>query len=357
MNGEALTSPARNADFGDDALPPLIYAYGMSLRKLRILRAFVTPIRVSYLRGITSLPSKSILLVWGSKNLTAMGGISVVRVEDGFIRSIGLGADLIWPISWVFDQRGMYYDARQESDLEHLLQNTQFDDDLLYRARQLRKKIVAHGLSKYNLSAANWNRPPSIEKVVLVVGQVESDASIQCGSANIKTNLDLLKAVRLANPKAYIVYKSHPDVVAGLRASDQHREQLNHYYDEGIEHVSIQSVLDNVDAVYVITSLTGFEALIRHIPVFCYGHPFYAGWGLTSDLAPPIPRRSRVLTLDELVAASLILYPRYMSLSSRKPLSVEQALDELITLRNQQLPTPWWRKLLRTVLQQFGKNR
>ena len=48
-------------------------------------------------------------------------------------------------------------------------------------------------------------------------GQVEDDASIQTGSPNIRTNLDLLKTVRAANPEAYIVYKPHPDVVSGNR--------------------------------------------------------------------------------------------------------------------------------------------
>ena len=41
--------------------------------------------------------------------------------------------------------------------------------------------------------------------------------------------------------------------------------------------------------------------------VATYGQPFYAGWGLTVDLAPPA-RRGRLLTLDELVAGVLLLF-------------------------------------------------
>ena len=46
--------------------------------------------------------------------------------------------------------------------------------------------------------------------------------------------------------------------------------------------------------------------------VICHGIPFYAGWGLTRDMATTPPRRSRKLSLDELVAGVLLLYPRYL---------------------------------------------
>jgi capsular polysaccharide export protein len=60
-----------------------------------------------------------------------------------------------------------------------------------------------------------------------------------------------------------------------------------------------------------MTSLVGFEALLRGLRVVVYGQPFYASWGLTEDRAP-LPRRTRALTLDELVAGALIRYPRYL---------------------------------------------
>lgn len=72
------------------------------------------------------------------------------------------------------------------------------------------------------------------------------------------------------------------------------------------------TLLDRVDAVHVLTSLTGFEALLRGRDVTCHGVPFYAGWGLTRDLAPVPTRRGRQRTLAELVAAVLIVYPRYL---------------------------------------------
>jgi capsular polysaccharide export protein len=74
--------------------------------------------------------------------------------------------------------------------------------------------------------------------------------------------------------------------------------------------------------------LAGFEALLRAKPVVCWGCPFYAGWSLTAD-REPIPRRQRQLTLDELVAGVLLLYPTYVGRVSGHFTTAEQALDEL----------------------------
>jgi capsular polysaccharide export protein len=76
-----------------------------------------------------------------------------------------------------------------------------------------------------------------------------------------------------------------------------------------------------------LTSLTGFEALLRRRRVVVYGRPFYAGWGLTTDLA--MVGRSRTLTLEELVAGVLILYPRYLDPVTRLPCSPEIIVERL----------------------------
>ena len=103
----------------------------------------------------------------------------MIRLEDAFLRSVGLGADLIRPLSWVMESRGMYYDATAPSELEHKLLITEFPADLLVRARLLRDRIVEQGLTKYNVGAGTWRRPNEALRVILVPGQVESDASIQ----------------------------------------------------------------------------------------------------------------------------------------------------------------------------------
>jgi capsular polysaccharide export protein len=188
--------------------------------------------------------------------------------------------------------------------------------------------------------------------VILVPGQVESDASLRYGAPGLSTNMALLRAVREANPEAYIVYKPHPDVLAGLRASGADEGQAGVWCDEQVEDAAMGELLNVVDEVHALTSLAGFEALLRDKAVTCYGQPFYAGWGLTTDQWPQ-PRRSRRLSLDELVAGALILYPRYISRAGGQLITPEQALDELLAWQGRDLGrVPWWRKLFRVVLRQ-----
>jgi capsular polysaccharide export protein len=121
--------------------------------------------------------------------------------------------------------------------------------------------------------------------------------------------------------------------------------------DEIVSDCAIGPLLKQVDEVHVLTSLAGFEALLRDRRVVTYGHPFYAGWGLTDDRVP-LPRRRRRLTLDELVAGVLFLYPTYVSRTSGRFTTPERALDELLEWRQEAghgLPFwwPWKRAVLR----------
>jgi capsular polysaccharide export protein len=118
---------------------------------------------------------------------------------------------------------------------------------------------------------------------------------------------------------------------------------------EVVIDIAMGELLTVVDEVHVLTSLTGFEALLRGKTVTCYGQPFYAGWGLTHDLVP-LTRRTRRLTLDELVAGALILYPTYVSRTTGKFTTPERALDELLDWRQQRNGLPLWRKFLRLAL-------
>lgn len=109
-------------------------------------------------------------------------------------------------------------------------------------------------------------------------------------------------------------------------------------------------LLDAVDEVQVMTSLAGFEALLRGKAVTCYGQPFYAGWGLTTDIVPPA-RRSRRLTLSELIAGALIVYPRYFDRQGQGVITPESALDQLLAWRAERAgATPWWRTVFRVAL-------
>jgi len=334
-------------------LPERIYAYGFSFNKRRFVRRFAAESTVNFVRTPAAVPPGSTLLLWGSEPVPLLlaRDVAVVRVEDGFLRSVGLGVELTQPLSWVMDGHGIYYDATTPSDLEQLLQTLDATPQLVARAARLRALIVAAGITKYSVGKGSWQRPAGQERVILVPGQVESDASIRFGAAAIRANFELVRAVREANPDAYVVYKPHPDVVAGLRRVGAQEIEARAWTDEVVTDVSMCELLKRVDEVHVMTSLAGFEALLRDKAVVCYGHPFYSGWGLTKDFVP-LPRRTRRLTLDELVAGVLIAYPRYVSRVTGRLTSPEQVLEDLVAWRSAGAgrSRPWqgvWRAMLR----------
>jgi capsular polysaccharide export protein len=311
-----------------------IYALDFSPWKRRYVELAFADSRVQFIDSEWDAPECSTLVVWGMTRLSpeVESLCAVVRVEDGFLRSVGLGADLTRPMSWVVDRNGLYFNSQSASDLERLLLFKHFSEEDLNRASQLRKNVVTMGLSKYNVGIDRWERPQGVSEVILVPGQVESDASLAFGSPEIISNIKLLKLVRQSNPDAWIVYKPHPDVLAGMRAVGDGEDSAYLYCNEVVGDVAISHLLNRVDAVHVLTSLAGFEALLRCKKVVCYGQPFYAGWGLTHDVYP-IPRRSRKLELDELVAAALIYYPIYFDRNGQQQVSVEVALTQLVDWR------------------------
>ncbi|GEP12673.1 capsular biosynthesis protein [Methylobacterium gnaphalii] len=266
--------------------------------------------------------------------LCEAAGVPLSRIEDGFLRSVGLGASLQPGASIVVDDSGIYYDPRTESRLARILRETAFPSDLVARARRLRESIVQRRLSKYNVgllqAATDW---PAGRRIVLVPGQVEDDASVQYGSPQVRSNLGLLRAARARNPDAFLLYKPHPDVEAGFRPGAIPEAEALALADRLVGGLAIVDLLDRVHHVETMTSLAGFEALIRGLSVAVHGRPFYAGWGLTEDLAPGADRGRR-LALDELVAGALILYPRYLDPVAMKPCEPEQLLDRLSAERD-----------------------
>ena len=236
----------------------------------------------------------------------------LIEVEDGFIRSAGLGADCVPPLSIVVDRVGAHFDPSQPSDLEQLLQAGQFPEELLERARSLRRLIVESGISKYEIGQQRLRREADNQHYILVPGQVEDDRAVVLGGQGLTSNLELLRRVRADASGAYILYKPHPDIEAGHRKGAIPVDECLSFADEIVGKQPISSLIDLVDEVHVNTSLAGFEALLRGKSVTTHGVPFYAGWGLTRDLGRVPQRRAARRTLDELVAATLLLYPRYL---------------------------------------------
>jgi len=299
---------------------------------------------------------------------------------------------MIRPQSLVFDSRGIYFDATKPSDLEYLLQTTDFSDAELREAAKIRKLIVQNGLTKYNLDPPSdpsnhenldiegnvhegfestenrlvkpktdfWffgrqrrtaNSTDASRKVVnlcrllsdgrvvlLVPGQVEDDASVRFGCTTVRSNLDLLKAVRRLHPDAWIMYRPHPDVTSGNRKGNVAFDEIHRYADYVESDASVISCIEACDEVHTMTSLTGFDALLRGKRVVTYGQPFYAGWGLTSDLCEngvALARRSRRLTIEQLVAGVLLRYPVYWDWNLRGYTTCEAVIHSLIRERDE----------------------
>lgn len=295
-------------------LPLKLTAYGFSAWKRKFIRDFLAFPKVEInFKNFFKPNQNDQILAWGKKAklLKDKGYKNVITVEDGFIRSIGLGASLIRPCSLVFDDVGIYYDATQPSKIENLLKTTELTSTQYERAQNLRDLLVELNISKYNVGVAKkLTKPSEDQKILLVIGQVEDDMSVQLGGVEIKTNLALLKEVRHNNSKAYIIYKPHPDVHAGLRVGKIEEQVVLQYANQIELDSSILECFEICDEVHTITSLSGFEALLRGLKVYCYGMPFYAGWGLTQDKFQ-CDRRNKNLDLDTLVYVTLVEYAVY----------------------------------------------
>ena len=293
-----------------------------------------TPFR----RGVPALAAGDKVAVWRSRlsaaQTRALSSRPVLEVEDGFIRSAGLGADCVPPLSIIVDDMGVHFDPGRPSGLENLLQEGSFPPSLVARAAALRAAIVASGLSKYERGeAAALPRPGGARRHVLVPGQVEDDRAVTSGGA-LSSNLELLRRARAeAGPEAFVIYKPHPDVLAGHRKGLIAEGEMAALADRVETAAPMADLIMMADELHVNSSLAGFEALLRGKPVTVHGVPFYAGWGLTRDRGPVPARRTGRRTLDELVAAAYLLYPRYLDPESGLPCPAEVLVHRLGTAR------------------------
>ncbi len=278
------------------------------------------------------------LLVWAGKadGFEPAPGLPLIRLEDGFLRSRGLGADLVPPLSLVADDLGIYYDPARPSRLEDLIAAAaELPPARLRRAERLVAAIAQARLSKYNLGRADLPDLPAGRRI-LVPGQVEDDASILKGCGEVCSNLALLNAARDENPKAVILYKPHPDVEAGLRAGALGPGEVS-AADMVLRNADPVALIEACQEVWTMTSLLGFEALLRGKAVTCLGTPFYAGWGLTTDLGAVPERRRARPSLTALAHAVLIAYPRYHDPVTDQPCPPEIVAERLARGR---IPSP-----------------
>lgn len=301
-----------------------------------------------YKKNILSLKDSCHVFIWGFKapqyilDFLREEKVPTKFVEDGFVRSVQLGATKAPPMSLCLDSKTPYFDATRPSELEDLLNNFDFNSKpkLLSQAKEGIELLLKTGVSKYNNSQeVNIEKiyGPKTLKRVLVLGQVEDDASIQYGCEKKLTNNDVVKLAVKENPNAQVVYKPHPDVLNGHRPYQSNPAEVESIALVLKQDVPLANAFETVDHVYTITSLGGFEALLRGIRVTTLGAPFYSGWGLTDDRQIST-RRKRSLNIEELFAISYIVYPNYYCVETGRKVSFSEVVEQLDKLRKGSAP-------------------
>lgn len=313
---------------------PFALAFGCNSWKLGFIADYCPDMRVAFaprkFMGIAArlatyrlTPEPSCIYVWGYtdtsswiSNYARGRNIPLIRIEDGFLRSADLGANHATPYSLVFDRKGLYYNTSEPNDLADILSNYDFAGDgrLMEEARKALDLIIEKRLSKYN--------PPEFHdttrqfriksrKRVLVVGQVDSDAAVRLGNPDGWRMMDIVRLAKLENPDAEVLYRPHPEIYRGYQKSKFRGGQIENFATIVPPEGPLLSLLESVDHVYTLSSLSGLEAVVRGIKVTTLGTPFYAGWGLTDDRVQQPVRRA--LSVLELFAGAYLKYPRYLA--------------------------------------------
>lgn len=222
------------------------------------------------------------------------------------------------------DNQNNFQDASMPWALESILQNMLFTTSQLNKADSIREKISTLRASKKVLQTDAGTD----QTIIFIPGQIEKDNEAVT-SDEISTNLALIQSVRKTNPDAWLIYKPHPQVAHGKSSGNIHADTVLTYCDQFVEISNIETCLETADEIHTLSSIVGFEALIRGIPVTTYGKPFYAGWNLTTDHSS-FPNRNRSLLVNELIAGALLQYPRYYDWDSGSFTDCESVIDKFI---------------------------
>ncbi|MEC8566727.1 MAG: glycosyltransferase family 29 protein [Pseudomonadota bacterium] len=269
-------------------------------------------------------------------------GMNYRLVEYGLISSMHLPSEKQFNFSLILDDQGIFYDTTAASKIHSLLLNDAdiFSAELSERANSAIAQITAHNITKYN-NSPNIELPqkPAGQHRILVIDQTAGDNSIIFGQCEQYSFRDMLQHA-LEQPNAEVVLKIHPETAAGAKEGNLTaiEDLLNHPQLHVIqEQCNIVSLIKQADEVYVMTSGVGLEALFLDKPVRCFGVPFYAGWGLTTDMVTvSAPRRP--LTKQALFAAVFFKYHTFFHPVSQEPSILETCLEWIVD--NQPSVTP-----------------
>lgn len=297
---------------------------------------FLTIKKITYLKSLKYIFQKVTFVGWGrkksgfwAKKMANLMRKEFLLLEDGFIRSFGLGVEGSPSFSLVKDNIGIYYDATSPSSLENILNHYDFENDkkLMDVAKEARTKIVKYKISKYNnFKEVNLDYLHNEKEKVLIVAQTYGDSSLEYGLGNRFTTKEMLDDAINDNPDTEVYIKIHPDVLTGKKESDINDSDIPSFCHILTDNANPIELMSYFDKVYTKTSGMGLEALLLDKEVYCYGMPFYAGWGVTHDKLE-CSRRERKLTIDEIFAGAYILYTSYYNPYLEQVSSILEAIE------------------------------
>jgi capsular polysaccharide export protein len=314
------------------ALPPEVARLWLGPRHVLGVRGLAAAGRA---RGVDAVGAWGVGRPFSEAARAAAGrlGVPYVALEDGFVRSLRPGVAGETGVSLVADPVGIYYDATRPSHLERLIADAASGEaGLLDRARRLVALLRARRVSKYN--HAPDAAPEGLgDGVAVVVDQRAGDVSVRRSAASADAFAAMLALAVEEHGRPHVVVKTHPDAVLGGRGSYLTEAARAAGVRVVAESVNPWAVLDRARAVYTVSSLLGFEALMAGVPVTCFGLPFYAGWGLTRDRLA-CPRRAGRVPLEQVVAAAYLRYTRYVDRGAGTPTEVETVVCQLAEARD-----------------------
>ncbi|WP_081713400.1 MULTISPECIES: hypothetical protein [unclassified Labrenzia] len=292
---------------------------------------------------------------WGHKptaqrarDLAAKHHLPYVAFEDGFLRSVRPG-NQEKPISLVVDRTGIYYDARQPSDLECFVRRRFAKPMRTQEIHDAIDMIRSKRLSKYNsfdfsdISELRLQSSDRRERV-LVIDQTVGDASIPGAFAKDETFRQMLQVAIQENREAEILIKVHPETMIGrkaghfthevLQALAQVDENCAKALNEGRLRLTPEAInpwplLEACAKVYCVSSQLGFEAILAGCEVHTFGVPFYGGWGLTVERNPVRLNRRHPVSLEAVFAALYFDYSHYLEYDPVREISFEEAVHQL----------------------------
>lgn len=259
--------------------------------------------------------------------------IPVYFVREGLIDGKSL---LNKKFSIAMDSKAPFNSYHEISDMENLLLSCDLTQEpqWLEKVKALIENLYLSDKQFYkNTWNANTAYGEKKNKRVLVIGEAEDDINIKLASPIKFSANELVELAYLENPDAQIIYKPFRGYLNAKVAGHLNPYNVQHICTLLTDDILPEQSLETIDHVYTLTSNLGFSALLRGIQVTTLGCPFYAGWGLTDD-RQSIERRSKTLSLYELVAVIYFQYFKYYDPILKAIVPLDMVLKRIAELKN-----------------------